>query len=73
IDGARGRQLLADQKRLRDQLNASQRLVVTPEAAAEAALVEARRRDLTPDTHADTHTSTHSGTHTGSRMERTYR
>lgn len=61
IEGARGRQLLADQKRLRDQLNESQRLVITPEAAAEAALVEARRRGLTSDTHVDTH------------MERTYR
>jgi type IV secretion system protein VirD4 len=50
IEGARGRQLLADQLRLRNQLNASQRLVVTPEAAVEAALAEARRRGLTTDT-----------------------
>ncbi|MGY2872813.1 type IV secretory pathway TraG/TraD family ATPase VirD4 [Marmoricola sp. URHA0025 HA25] len=61
IEGHRGRQLLADQKRLRNQLNESQRLIVTPEAAAEAALVEARRRGLTPDIHVDDH------------MERTYR
>jgi type IV secretion system protein VirD4 len=61
IEGHRGRQLLADQKRLRNQLNESQRLVVTPEAAAEAALIEARRRGLTSDTHLDDH------------MERTYR
>ena len=64
IEGPRGRQLLADQKKLRDQLNESQRLVVTPEAAAEAAIVEARRRGLTTDTHADTRRT--------SSMERTF-
>lgn len=55
IDGPRGRRLLTDQRRLRDQLNASQQLTITPEAAAEAAVAEARRIGLTR--HDDTYTS----------------
>lgn len=43
IDGNPGRQLLADQRRLREQLTTNRQLVVTPEARTTAALVEARR------------------------------
>ncbi|MBK8460760.1 MAG: type IV secretory system conjugative DNA transfer family protein [Micropruina sp.] len=49
IDGAPGRQLLADQARLRDAVAVDRRRVVTPEARATAALVEARRRGLAGD------------------------
>lgn len=48
IEGPRGHRLLANQKRLRDQLNQSQRRVVTPETATAAAVSEARRRGLGP-------------------------
>ena len=49
IDGAPGAQLLADQARLRDAVAVDRRRVVTPEARATAALVEARRRGLAGD------------------------
>jgi type IV secretion system protein VirD4 len=46
IDGTRGHQLLADQKRLRARLNESRGLLAAPETATEAALTESRRRGL---------------------------
>jgi type IV secretion system protein VirD4 len=47
VEGASGQRLLADQSRLREQLTNDRRMVITPEARATAALVEARRLGLT--------------------------
>jgi type IV secretion system protein VirD4 len=47
VEGANGQRLLADQRRLRERLTNDRRAVITPEARATAALVEARRLGLT--------------------------
>ncbi len=47
VDGKAGAQLLAEQRTLRDQITTGRRMVITPEARATAALVEARRHGLT--------------------------
>ena len=47
VDGKPGARLLAEQRELREQLTTRRRMVITPEARATAALVEARRRGLT--------------------------
>ena len=49
IDGKPGRQLLADQTRLRESVATGRARAVNPEARATAALVEARRRGLVRD------------------------
>lgn len=49
IDGAAGKQLLAEQDKLRVSLAAVRRKAITPEARTTAALVEAKRRGLTVD------------------------
>ncbi|MBT9257718.1 TraM recognition domain-containing protein [Phycicoccus sp. KQZ13P-1] len=49
IQGKAGRQLLADQARLREHVSISQGHSVDPEARATAALVQARRHGLTAD------------------------
>ncbi|MFC6706521.1 type IV secretory system conjugative DNA transfer family protein [Flexivirga alba] len=49
IDGAAGKQLLAEQDKLRVSLAAARRKAITPEARTTAALVEAKRRGLTVD------------------------
>ena len=49
IDGKPGRQLLADQTRLRERVATGRGRAVNPEARATAALVEARRRGLVHD------------------------
>ncbi len=46
LDGKAGHQLQVDQRRLREQLTNGRRMVVTPEARATAALVEAKRLGL---------------------------
>lgn len=49
IDGAAGKQLLAEQDKLRVSLAAVRRKAITPEARTAAALVEAKHRGLTVD------------------------
>ena len=49
IDGAAGKQLLAEQDKLRVSLAAVRRKAITPEARTTAARVEAKRRGLTVD------------------------
>ncbi|MBT9273664.1 TraM recognition domain-containing protein [Phycicoccus sp. MAQZ13P-2] len=49
IEGKPGRQLLADQARLREHVSIGRRHSVNPEARATAALVQARRHGLTAD------------------------
>jgi len=46
IDGKTGKQLLADQRELRSQLDNDRVMIITPEVRSTAALVEARRRGL---------------------------
>ncbi|MEJ7831462.1 MAG: TraM recognition domain-containing protein [Nocardioides sp.] len=53
VDGKSGARLLADQRRLREQLTTGRRMVITPEARTTAALVEARRHGLTAQERAD--------------------
>jgi type IV secretion system protein VirD4 len=50
IDGRIGQQLLAEQAAARVKLGEGRRLLVTPQARATAALVEARRHGLSNDT-----------------------
>lgn len=47
VNGKAGAQLLAEQRILRDQITTGRRMMITPEARATAALVEARRHGLT--------------------------
>jgi type IV secretion system protein VirD4 len=49
VEGRAGERLLADQRALRQRLTADRRMVLTPEARATAALVEARRLGLVDD------------------------
>jgi type IV secretion system protein VirD4 len=50
VEGKAGERLLAEQRRLREQLTDDRRLVITTEARATAALVEARRLGLIDQT-----------------------
>ena len=49
VEGKAGERLLADQRALRSRLTTDRRMVVTPEARATAALVEARRLGFVDD------------------------
>ena len=52
VEGKAGERLLADQRALRERLTNDRRMVITPEARATAALVEARRLGFVDDDHA---------------------
>lgn len=49
VEGKAGERLLADQRALRARLTNDRRMVITPEARATAALVEARRLGFVDD------------------------
>ncbi|GGO85308.1 conjugal transfer protein TraG [Nocardioides phosphati] len=49
VEGKAGERLLADQRALRERLTNDRRMVITPEARATAALVEARRLGFVDD------------------------
>ena len=49
VEGKAGDRLLADQRALRERLTNDRRMVITPEARATAALVEARRLGFVDD------------------------
>ena len=53
VEGSQGERLVAEQRVLRTRLSEDRRMVVTPEARATAALVEARRLGLVDDRSED--------------------
>ncbi|MDN5899214.1 MAG: TraM recognition domain-containing protein [Brachybacterium sp.] len=53
VEGRAGQQLLAEQRDLRERLTQDRRLVITPEARTEAALVAARRHGFIDDDRRD--------------------
>ena len=72
VDGKGGQRLLAEQWTLRDRITTRRHMVITPEARATAALVEARRQGLTTRDHNAVGPTAATGTPTTDHVEATH-